>query len=123
MLGFYFFALHPFSGAGSVFHQPPLLSVCYDGSLFVFQICGKVLFAVGKEGFPGAGPALVSVLGLTAVKYNKRLICGSVFEFCLTPSVTAVIILARSSQSYSGMAPTSQGGFEVMEVRFSASVL
>jgi hypothetical protein len=37
MLGLYFFALLPFSGAGSVFHQPPLLSVSYDGLLFVFQ--------------------------------------------------------------------------------------
>jgi hypothetical protein len=37
MLGDYFFALPPFSGAGSVFCQPSLLSVCYDGSLFVFQ--------------------------------------------------------------------------------------
>jgi hypothetical protein len=31
-----------FSGAGSVFHQPPLLSVCYDSSLFVFQFCMAV---------------------------------------------------------------------------------
>jgi hypothetical protein len=31
----------------------------------------------------------------------------------------AVIILARGSQSCSGMAPTSQGGFGVMEVRLS----
>jgi hypothetical protein len=41
-LGVYFFALLPFSGAGSVFHQPPLLSVCYDSLLFVFQFCGAV---------------------------------------------------------------------------------
>jgi hypothetical protein len=41
-LGVYFFALPPFSGAGSVFCQAPLLSVCYDGSLFVFQFCGEV---------------------------------------------------------------------------------
>jgi hypothetical protein len=44
MLGVYFFAPSPFSGVGSVFHQPPLLSMCYDGSLFVFQFCGAVRF-------------------------------------------------------------------------------
>jgi hypothetical protein len=38
MLGVYFFALSPFSEAGSMFRQPPLLSVCYDGLLFVFLI-------------------------------------------------------------------------------------
>jgi hypothetical protein len=42
MLGVYSFALPSFSGAGSVFHQHPLLSVCYDSSLFVFQFCGAV---------------------------------------------------------------------------------
>jgi hypothetical protein len=31
-------------------------------------------------------------------------------------------LLARGSQSYPGVAPTSQGGFGVMEVRLSASV-
>jgi hypothetical protein len=30
-------SLPPFSGADSVFHQPPQLSVCCDGLLFVFQ--------------------------------------------------------------------------------------
>jgi hypothetical protein len=34
----YFFALHSFCGAGSVFHLPTLLLVCYDGLLFVFSI-------------------------------------------------------------------------------------
>jgi hypothetical protein len=38
MLGVYFFAFPPLSGAGSVFHQPtPLQSVCYDNLLFVFN--------------------------------------------------------------------------------------
>jgi hypothetical protein len=40
--GVYFFAPSPFSGVGSVFHQPPLLSVCYDGLLFVFQFCRAI---------------------------------------------------------------------------------
>jgi hypothetical protein len=40
------FALPPFSGAGSVFHQSPLLSMCYDGLLFVFQFCRAVWFWV-----------------------------------------------------------------------------
>jgi hypothetical protein len=44
MLEVYFFAPPPFCGAGSVFHQPPPLSMCYDGSLFVFQFCGAVRF-------------------------------------------------------------------------------
>jgi hypothetical protein len=38
------------------------------------------------------------------------------------PGVTAVIILARSSQSYPGVVPTSQGGCGVTEVRCSASI-
>jgi hypothetical protein len=42
MLGIYFFALPPFFGAGSVSHQSPLVCMCYDGSLFVFQSCGAV---------------------------------------------------------------------------------
>jgi hypothetical protein len=42
-LGVYFFASPPFSGPGSVFHQPPLLSVCYDILLFVFQFCRAVM--------------------------------------------------------------------------------
>jgi hypothetical protein len=44
MLGAYFFALTPFSGAGSVFHQPPLLSVCYGGLLFIFNFAGQFDF-------------------------------------------------------------------------------
>jgi hypothetical protein len=43
MLGVYFFALSPFSQSGSMFHQPPLLSVCYDSLLFVFQFLGGSL--------------------------------------------------------------------------------
>jgi hypothetical protein len=46
VLGVYFFAPLPFSGAVSVFHQPPLVSVFYDGSLFVFQFCRAVRFWV-----------------------------------------------------------------------------
>jgi hypothetical protein len=34
-----------------------------------------------------------------------------------------VIILARGSQSYSGVTPTSQGGFGVTEIGLSASQL
>jgi hypothetical protein len=41
-LGVYFFALPLFSESGSVFHQPLLLSMCYDGLLFVFQFCRAV---------------------------------------------------------------------------------
>jgi hypothetical protein len=47
-------------------------------------------------------------------------VCQS--EFFLAPSVMAVIILARGNQSNPGVAPTSQGGFGVMEVRLSASI-
>jgi hypothetical protein len=47
---------------------------------------------------------------------------GQSLNFFPVPSVTAVIILARSSQSYSGVAPTSQGGFGVTELRLSASI-
>jgi hypothetical protein len=43
-LGAYFSALPPFSGPGSVFHQPPLLSMCYDDALFVFQFCRAIRF-------------------------------------------------------------------------------
>jgi hypothetical protein len=39
----YFFALLFFSGEGSVFHQPLLLSVCYEGSLYFFVF---VIFSV-----------------------------------------------------------------------------
>jgi hypothetical protein len=42
MLGAYFFAPPPFTGSGSVFHQPLLLSVCYESSLFVFQFYGEI---------------------------------------------------------------------------------
>jgi hypothetical protein len=34
--------LAPFSGPGSMFYQLPLLSMCYDGLLFVFQFCEAV---------------------------------------------------------------------------------
>jgi hypothetical protein len=44
MLGVYFFVPPHFSGARSVFHQSPMLSVCYDGSFFVFQFCWAVDF-------------------------------------------------------------------------------
>jgi hypothetical protein len=46
MLGAYFFAQSPFFGAGSVFHQPPLLLMCYDTLLFDFQVCRAVHFWV-----------------------------------------------------------------------------
>jgi hypothetical protein len=44
MLGAYLFALPPFFGARSVFHQPPLLLMCYDISLFDFQFVGQFNF-------------------------------------------------------------------------------
>jgi hypothetical protein len=44
------------------------------------------------------------------------------FYLHLVCSVMVVIILDRGSQSYPGVAPTSQGGFGVTEVRFSASI-
>jgi hypothetical protein len=47
---------------------------------------------------------------------------GQSLNFFPAPSVMMVIILDRGSQSYPGVAPTSQGGFGVMEVRFSVSV-
>jgi hypothetical protein len=50
------------------------------------------------------------------------LICGSVFEFFPAPSMMVVIILSRGSQNYPSVAPMSQGGFGVMEVRLSASI-
>jgi hypothetical protein len=43
-LGAYFFALPPFSGAGSVFHQPPLLSVCYAVCCLLFSFGGQFDF-------------------------------------------------------------------------------
>jgi hypothetical protein len=46
---------------------------------------------------------------------------GWSLKFFPAPSVTAVIILAGSSQNYPSVASMSQGGFEVMEVRLSAS--
>jgi hypothetical protein len=44
VLGVYFFALPPFSGALSAFHPPPPLSMFYYSSLFVFQFCKSVCF-------------------------------------------------------------------------------
>jgi hypothetical protein len=41
VLGGYFFAPPLFSGAHSVFHQPHLLSVCYESLLFVFSFPGQ----------------------------------------------------------------------------------
>jgi hypothetical protein len=43
VLGAYFFALSLFFGSSPVFHQPSLLSVCYDGSLF-FNFVGQFDF-------------------------------------------------------------------------------
>jgi hypothetical protein len=63
---------------------------------------------------------LLAVQQVTGVRYNYRLICGSVFEFFPTPSVLAVI-LAKRSQNYPSMPQMSQGGFGVTELRFSAS--
>jgi hypothetical protein len=44
----YFFAPPPFCGAGSVYCQPPLLSVCYDSSLF-FSFVGQFGFSLAQE--------------------------------------------------------------------------
>jgi hypothetical protein len=49
-LGFYFFALPPFSGVGSVFYQLSLLSMFYDSLLFAFQFCEAVWFWVLLSG-------------------------------------------------------------------------
>jgi hypothetical protein len=43
-LGVYFFAPPPFSGAGSVFHLLPSLSMLDYNMLFVFQFCRAVWF-------------------------------------------------------------------------------
>jgi hypothetical protein len=59
MLGVYFFALPTFSGVGSVFHKPPPLSMCYDGSLFIFQFCGAVRFWIQH---PSSGDELCDPL-------------------------------------------------------------
>jgi hypothetical protein len=48
---------------------------------------------------------------------------GQSLNFFPAPSVMAVIILTRGSQSEPGVAPTSQGGFRVTEFRLSASIL
>jgi hypothetical protein len=77
---------------------------------------------MGKEGFPRAGPVLLAVQPVIAIGCNWTLICVSVFEFFPAPSLKADIILARSSQNYPKVAPTSQGGFGVMELRLSASI-
>jgi hypothetical protein len=52
----------------------------------------------------------------------KGCFMGSVFEFFPVPSVTAVIVLARSSQGYPSVAPKSQWGFGITEVRISTSM-
>jgi hypothetical protein len=36
---------------------------------------------VGEEGFPGSGPTLVDMPQIAAVRYNQRLIWGSIFDF------------------------------------------
>jgi hypothetical protein len=76
----------------------------------------------GEGGVPQSWIVLLTVQWVEAVRCNQRLICGSVFEFFSVASVMKVIILARGSQSYPGVASTSQGGFGVMEVSLSASV-
>jgi hypothetical protein len=45
------------------------------------------------------------------------------FRIFPAPSVMAVIILDRSSQSYPGMASTSQGCFGVIKVRLPTLVV
>jgi hypothetical protein len=47
---------------------------------------------------------------------------GQSLNFFLAPNLTAVIILARSSQNYPSVTTMSQGGFGVMELRLSTSV-
>jgi hypothetical protein len=60
--------------------------------------------------------------GLQLLGAIKSWFVGQSLHFFHAPVVMAVIILARSSQSYRGVAPISQGGFGVMEVRLSASI-
>jgi hypothetical protein len=50
------------------------------------------------------------------------MIRGSVFEFFSATRVMVVIILSRGSQTYQGVAPTSQGGFGVTKFRVSTSI-
>jgi hypothetical protein len=68
----------PFSLAGSVFHQPPLLSVCYDSLLFVFQFCRVVLLWVLLT---GSGDELCDLLPalLQGVAYCPSTLCLPVF--------------------------------------------
>jgi hypothetical protein len=66
--GFSLFVYWDFCAGGlffcpSVFHQSPLLSVCYDVSLFVFQFFGAVWFwvllTVSGDEFCNPLPALI----------------------------------------------------------------
>jgi hypothetical protein len=66
---------------------------------------------MGEEDFLGAGPASRAVSWVAAVRWSQRLIWGSLFDFFFWPNVMAVIILAKNSQNYPGVAPMSQGGF------------
>jgi hypothetical protein len=68
-LGVYFFALLLFSGVGSVFHQLPLLSVCYDDLLFVFQFFQAVWLCVLLNGLGDEFCDLLSAL-LLGVAYR-----------------------------------------------------
>jgi hypothetical protein len=78
MLGAYFFAPPTFSGLGSVFHQPPLLSICYDGLLFVFQFCRVIWLWVL---FTGSGDELCDPLPalLQEVAFHQPALCLSAF--------------------------------------------
>jgi hypothetical protein len=59
LLGVYFFAPPSFSGAGSVFHPPHLLSMLDYSLLFIFQFCRGVQFWML---FPGSGVQLCNLL-------------------------------------------------------------
>jgi hypothetical protein len=78
VLGVYFSDLSLFSVAVSVFHQPPLLSVCYDGLLFIFQFCGAVwlwvLLTSSRNELCDPLPAL-----LWGVAYRLPALCLPVF--------------------------------------------
>jgi hypothetical protein len=111
---------------GEAFHRlgvQGVESLILVGALFLFdgrrrkegKKKGEKKIAVGKRFSMGLDP--------TCRLCNRlQLICGSVFQLFPASSLIAVIILSRSSQNYSSVAPMSQGSFRFTELRLSASV-
>jgi hypothetical protein len=76
----------PFSGAELVLCQQPLLSVCYDVSLFVVQFCGAVLLWVL---FTSSGDELCEITAvLQGVAYT--LSASLLFQCLFTDSSTEI---------------------------------